>query len=891
MAITGSRVAAVMGLILAGGLAHAYAQCPTTSPDFSPDFSGLANQSCLSLNENGGTLPSFTAGQSSSSNSIVLRLTPAQGGLATSAWYNTPQTVTNGFSTTFAFQVGSTTSYDADGFAFVIQSSSLSALAPGGCGMGFGSSSSGCATGTGISNSIAIEFNTYNNGLPTDPNSGDDIAIQTCGVNPNVVDVSSTCSLKHVDLTGKITLTDGAVHVATVNYTPSTASTCGNGTQSCSTIDVILDGTDLFPGGVLFNMSSIFSSANSTSAFVGFTAGTGGGNDDQDIVSWTFTPTAQSQTGTVSPTQTTPTTFNIDGGFSAGSPTTGYDFTAQEQSTTTNPVTLQMVVTAIPISQTACNALVNKNPLFANAQCFVYQNGGGQGNDTSVLFEVTCPPTGSCGSTSNPFNADLGTDFSFNCSPIPPIENLPLQCGTPFAQPFTFGFPNYTSINGLPSVGFLKGEGPDAVHPCSPDPTGATYPFTSNQIESFSLGDTSGGAKGGSGGTTSCWVMTYQTYPSPGEAPSIAVTQPASGATYTQGQATTASFTCTPLNAGATSPTGPYLTLASCTATQTPGSSVANGSPFDTSTLGVHTFTVQAEDSALNTSQVVNTYTVTAPPVISGPSNATFAVGTASSVIFSATGYPVPSFSETGALPNGVTFVDNKNGTATLSGTATVSGIFPITIGAQNAAGSPATLPFTLTAAASVPASGKCNGVYEGTYKGNLTVSTGQTCIFVAGGVTGNIVENGGKLVLSGASVGGNFQDNGGTFSVGPGVTIKGNFSVLEPPKSTVQSTVCGASIGGDLQVLESGTPVVIGSGTSSCAGNTITGSLNVSGNNATTSIYNNTVGGSLLDLANAKPTQVFSNHIGGSLSCLADSTITGGGNTAILKLGQCAKF
>ena len=78
-------------------------------------------------------------------------------------------------------------------------------------------------------------------------------------------------------------------------------------------------------------------------------------------------------------------------------------------------MTLQMVVTAIPISQTACNALVNKNPHFANAQCFVYQNGGGQGNDTSVLFEVTCPASGSCGSTSNPFNADLGTDFSFNC--------------------------------------------------------------------------------------------------------------------------------------------------------------------------------------------------------------------------------------------------------------------------------------------------------------------------------------------------------------------------------------------------------------------------------------------------------------------------------------------
>jgi len=55
--------------------------------------------------------------------------------------------------------------------------------------------------------------------------------------------------------------------------------------------------------------------------------------------------------------------------------------------------------------------------------------------------------------------------------------------------------------------------------------------------------------------------------------------------------------------------------------------------------------------------------------------------------------------------------------------------------------------------------------------------------------------------------------------------------------------------------------------------------------------MYGNTIGGSLLDVANSKPTQVFSNNVKGLLTCTADSGITGGGNTASLKIGQCAKF
>ncbi|HSU54732.1 MAG TPA: L-type lectin-domain containing protein, partial [Candidatus Dormibacteraeota bacterium] len=401
MATKGSiRFAALAALSLMSGLSLASAQCPT-SPSYSPDFT--ANQNCLSLNGTNSTQtgsPSFTAPATpQASVSKVLRLTANQGGWATSAWYGNPQVVTNGFSTTFAFQLGSTSTFNADGFAFVIQNSAAGplALGPPGCGIGFGGSTI-CPSGNGIPNSVAIEFNTFNNGAGIDP-SADDVTIQNCGTGQNRVDAAG--SLGHNDLTGKINLTDGAVHVATVTY--KAVSNCGAGaTQTCSTLDVVLDGTDLFPGGVHFDMSTI--GLTGSTALVGFTAATGGGNDDQDIVRWTFNPAGQSDTGNITPGQTTPTAFPFNGGFDEGSPTTGYTVTVQQ---TTSAQTLNMVVTAIPISQAACSALVNKNPLFAGAQCFVFQNGGGQDNNTSVLFEVTCPASGSCGSTGNPFYADL----------------------------------------------------------------------------------------------------------------------------------------------------------------------------------------------------------------------------------------------------------------------------------------------------------------------------------------------------------------------------------------------------------------------------------------------------------------------------------------------------
>jgi hypothetical protein len=83
-------------------------------------------------------------------------------------------------------------------------------------------------------------------------------------------------------------------------------------------------------------------------------------------------------------------------------------------------------------------------------------------------------------------------------------------------------------------------------------------------------------------------------------------------------------------------------------------------------------------------------------PTITSANNATFAQGVLGSFTVNTIGSPTPAITESGSLPGGVTFVDNGNGTATLSGTPSASGTFPLTITATNTGGS-ASQPFTLT--------------------------------------------------------------------------------------------------------------------------------------------------------------------------------------------------
>lgn len=71
---------------------------------------------------------------------------------------------------------------------------------------------------------------------------------------------------------------------------------------------------------------------------------------------------------------------------------------------------------------------------------------------------------------------------------------------------------------------------------------------------------------------------------------------------------------------------------------------------------------------------------VPSSPTITSAAGATFGPGLADSFTVTTTGFPTPSVQETGPLPFGVSFVDNGDGTATLSGAPAqfVGGIFPL---------------------------------------------------------------------------------------------------------------------------------------------------------------------------------------------------------------------
>jgi hypothetical protein len=93
-------------------------------------------------------------------------------------------------------------------------------------------------------------------------------------------------------------------------------------------------------------------------------------------------------------------------------------------------------------------------------------------------------------------------------------------------------------------------------------------------------------------------IITYSLSP-----PVISITSPANGATFTQGQGVAAIYSCSPGEGGLEKCAGP----------------VANGAALDTSTVGPHTFTVNAEDTLSGTSSQSVIYNVVAPPAQSQP--------------------------------------------------------------------------------------------------------------------------------------------------------------------------------------------------------------------------------------------------------------------------------
>ncbi len=124
------------------------------------------------------------------------------------------------------------------------------------------------------------------------------------------------------------------------------------------------------------------------------------------------------------------------------------------------------------------------------------------------------------------------------------------------------------------------------------------------------------------------------------------------------------------------------------------GTATLSGTPA-AGTGGSYPITIKATNGIVPNGTQYFTLTVDQAPAITSANATTFTVGSAGSFSVTTTGIPNAALSEVGPLPSGVSFVDNGNGTATLSGTpaAGTGGSYPITITAYNGVSPNATQP------------------------------------------------------------------------------------------------------------------------------------------------------------------------------------------------------
>jgi hypothetical protein len=128
------------------------------------------------------------------------------------------------------------------------------------------------------------------------------------------------------------------------------------------------------------------------------------------------------------------------------------------------------------------------------------------------------------------------------------------------------------------------------------------------------------------------------------------------------------------------------------------GAGTLGGTPAS-GTAGGYAITITASNGVGTAATQSFTLTVNQAPAITSANSTTFTVGTAGTFTVTTTGTPTPSLGESGALPSGVTFKDNGNGTGTLGGTPASGsvGIYAVTITAGNGVGTAASQSFTLT--------------------------------------------------------------------------------------------------------------------------------------------------------------------------------------------------
>jgi len=203
----------------------------------------------------------------------TVTLTPSAERVAGAVWNQAKQGIAGGFETTFQFRISEVAGTGADGIAFVIQNASPLAL--GGTGGGMGYADNVYFSQMGVPNSVAVEFDTWDNSAHDWPDMpANHVSVHTRGMLPN--SPSEEYSIGSAMAAGP--LDDGAVHSARIDYSPGT-------------LRVFLDGGEMPLVTAPLMLGSAMTLGEDGRAWVGFTSATGGATDVErhEVLNWTFT--------------------------------------------------------------------------------------------------------------------------------------------------------------------------------------------------------------------------------------------------------------------------------------------------------------------------------------------------------------------------------------------------------------------------------------------------------------------------------------------------------------------------------------------------------------------------------------------------------------------------